>query len=113
MLRIHAVLCLSTGSLEMSVFQTLFAGKIGQFARVAAGALTRRALPLPAPVTGAAASAGWPESPGAAAILACCPAGAAWSDWEAWSDWAGGGLAAAPPHAARRLAESTSSNGLM
>lgn len=38
MLRSHAALCLSTGSLEMSVFQTLFAGKIGQPASVAAGA---------------------------------------------------------------------------
>jgi hypothetical protein len=51
--------------------------------------------------------------PGAAAILACCPARLACPDWAAWLDWAGGGLAAAPPQAARRLAESTSSNGLM
>ena len=31
MLRSQAALCGSTGSLEMSVFQTLFAGNIGQF----------------------------------------------------------------------------------
>ena len=31
MLRSHAALCLSTGSLEMFVFHTLFAGNIGQF----------------------------------------------------------------------------------
>jgi hypothetical protein len=37
MLRSHAALCVSTGNLEMSVFQTLFAGKIGQPASVAAG----------------------------------------------------------------------------
>lgn len=107
MLRIHAALCLSTGSLEMSVFQTLFAGKTGQFASVAAGALARPALPLPALVTDAAASAGWPELPGDAAIFACCPAR------PAWSDWAGARLGAAPPQAARRLADSTSSNELM
>jgi hypothetical protein len=76
MLRIHAALCLSTGSLEMSVFHTLFAGKIGQFASVAAGALARCALPLPLLLIGTDA-------------------------------------AATPPQAARRLAETTSSNGLV
>ena len=45
MLRIQAALCLSTGSLEMSVFQTLFAGKIGQPASVAEGVLATGGLP--------------------------------------------------------------------
>lgn len=108
MLRIQAALCLSTGSLEMSVFQTLFAGNIGQFASVAAGALARRGLPVPAAVTDAAASAGWPELPAAAAAAFAC-----WPARPAWPAWAADGLAAAPPQAARRLAESTSSTGLM
>ncbi len=41
MLRSHAALCLSTGSLEMSVFQTLLAGNTGQLPSVAAGPLAR------------------------------------------------------------------------
>ena len=44
MLRNHAALCGSTGSLEMSVFQTLFAGKIGQPASVAPGVIGAPAL---------------------------------------------------------------------
>jgi hypothetical protein len=46
MLRSQAALCESTGSLEMSVFQMLFAGKIGQPASSPDG-------PLPAPGRGA------------------------------------------------------------
>jgi len=70
MLRSHAALCVSTGSLEMSVFQTLLAGNIGQLPSVAAGPLARREPALP--VSGADVSGA--DVSGADAVSADRPA---------------------------------------
>ena len=67
MLRSQAALCASAGSLEMSVFQTLFAGNMGQLGApgtvVPAGLAVRR--PGPRPARGAAGAAGAAPTAGA------------------------------------------------
>jgi hypothetical protein len=105
MLRSQAALCMSTGSLEMSVFQTSLAGKIGQFATVAAGpggadsgadAVVLSDCPI-------SRSAGPDEAgPDEAAVLAAGAEGAA------------SGAAAVAPQAGSSIAVSASgSNGLV
>ncbi len=87
MLFSHALLCGSIGSLEMSVFQTLSDGNIGQPARFA-GSL------LPGPPASGRAAATSPEF----AVAALAPRRAApWSAWPAglalWAATLAGGAA--------------------
>src|ERR1022692_4704192 len=84
MLPSQAALCGSAGSLEMSVFQILLAGKMGQLASSAAVPPARPALACSGPASGA----------DAAVNVAGAEAGAA----------------AAPPQAARKATGKTSSN---